>query len=81
MCTHYLISGIDKISTSRILTTNDLAPSPSYYMPTSQIFDWDAYLTETNSEAAPDYCFKQVRDKLLICLLFYYVIAVFVILK
>lgn len=27
------------------------------------VFDWDNYLKETSSSAAPTYCFKQVKKK------------------
>lgn len=42
---------------------NDLPPSPTHYLAThsQQSFDWESYLKETNSEAAPQHCFKQVR--------------------
>lgn len=65
---------------SAILNNNDLPPSPTYYMPVQQYqhFDWEAYLKETNSVAAPLKCFKQVsyhiqssnRHKLYVTLLY-----------
>jgi hypothetical protein len=40
------------------------------------IFDWDSYLKETSSTAAPAYCFKQVscntREDIILCLYKYY---------
>lgn len=27
----------------------------------NQLFNWDSYLKETSSSAAPTYCFKQVK--------------------
>lgn len=54
------VLGIEKSVSSKSSVNCDLSASPSYYMPTSQFFDWNAYLKETNSEAAPAHCFKQV---------------------
>ncbi|XP_065222020.1 polycomb protein Scm-like isoform X2 [Planococcus citri] len=41
--------------------TNDLPSSPTHFLgiQSHQSFDWETYLRETNSEAAPEYCFKQ----------------------
>ena len=45
-------------------TTVSQSPSTSsgnFQFETYQTFDWDQYLKETNSVAAPIECFKQVR--------------------
>lgn len=55
------VTGNEKSLSNKSSISSDLSPSPSYYMPTSQFFDWNAYLKETSSEAAPAFCFKQVR--------------------
>ncbi|XP_055308025.1 polycomb protein Scm-like isoform X2 [Sitodiplosis mosellana] len=43
--------------------TNNLCTlARSFQYETSHVFNWDDYLAETNSEAAPTYCFKQAVD-------------------
>ena len=64
-----LISGNNIPSTTQSFTNTshtNISHSPStstgpFQYETYQTFDWDLYLKETNSQAAPIECFKQVH--------------------
>lgn len=65
-----LISGNNIPSTTQSFTNTNhtnISHSPStstgpFQYETYQTFDWDLYLKETNSQAAPIECFKQVFE-------------------